>query len=288
MLDFLINLQKIDRRWVYLFVFAACTFPFAVKIWLPLYTSPETRGVYETVDKCPPDKVVLVDSSWDAGSMGENKGQVEVVFDHMLRNGTKFIVTAQNVPLAPQFSEAAIEGLVNGKYKDRHYKYGEQWVNLGVTMAADYIIMQQIAQKDGLHRQYPKDYRGTPVGQLPLMKTARDLSDIYMIHAVTYTPSENWLAFIHGPYGTPITFGCAGIQSTTYYRYVTSGQINGMLVGIRGSAEYDAMLYPNDMKARKSLGSRLIVPLAFGHVVIILAIVIGNIGYFAGGRRRMQ
>ena len=283
MRDLLIRLQTVDRRWVYLFVFVACTLPFVVRLWLPVYESPETRGVFETVDRCPPDKVVLVDSSWDAGSMGENQGQVEVVFDHMLRKRIKFVVTAQGVALAPQFSEKIIERLVAERYPDR--KYGIDWVNLGVTMgAADWQIMQQIA-KD-IHRQYPKDIHQTPVDKIPLMRRVHNIDDIHMVYAVTYTPSENWLAFIRGQYGTPVGFGCAGIMSTVYYRYVASGQLCGMLVGIRGAAEYDAMLYPNSLRNRTSLGSKLIVPLAFGHLVIIIAIVVGNIGFFAARRRR--
>jgi hypothetical protein len=286
-MDFLIRLQKIDRRWVYLFVFVACTVPFVLaqtkyKIALPVYESPEARDVYDVVDKCPPNKVVMVDSSWDAGSMGENRGQVEVVFDHMLRNHTKFIVTAQNCPLGPQFSQEVLDKLVAEKYPNA--KYGVDYVNLGVVIGADWQIMSQIA-KD-IRRVYPKDVKGTLVDQIPVMKNVHNINDIYMIHAVTYSPSENWLAFIYGPYRTPITFGCAGIQSTTYYRYVSSGQLKGMLVGIRGAAEYDAMLYPTDLSKRRSLGTKLIVPLSFGHLVVIIAIIVGNIGFFAAQKRR--
>jgi len=289
MREFLGNLQHIDRRWVYLFVFVACTLPFIVTIRLPLYVSPETKGVYDMIEKCPPGKVVVVDSSWDAGSMGENQGQVEVVFDHLFRKNIPFIVTAQGFVLtAPQFSEKVIEKLVRTKYP--HKKYGVDWVNLGVTMGLDWQIMQQMA-KD-ITKQFPKDYKQTPVEKLPLMKRFlnKDKSSIeyiHMIHAVTYSPSENWLAFIHGQYGTPISFGCAGIQSTTYYRYISSKQLCGMLVGIRGSAEYDALLNPKPEK-RWTLGTKLIVPLSFGYLIIIFAIIVGNIGFIASGRGKRR
>ena len=108
-----------------------------------------------------------------------------------------------------------------------------------------------------------------------------------MVFAVTYSPFEDWVSWVHGIYGTPVAFGCAGIQSTVTYRFLPPKQLVGMLVGVRGSAEYDALLYPDNPDERKSLGTDLIVPLAFGHLVIIAAVVIGNIGYFASrGRRR--
>jgi len=281
--DILAKLQTIDRRWLYLALFVACAVPFLVTVRLPVYVSPETRKLYEAIDKCPRDKVVLVDSAWDAGSLGENLGQVEVVFDHMLRERIKFAVISLDItPLGPQFADQVISGLVRRKYPDR--KYGVDWVNLGFTKG-DWQAMQQIARD--IRRQYRKDSRGYSLDDaehLPIMQNLRDIEDVYMIYSVTYSPMENWIPFIHGVYGTPIGFGCAGIQSTTYYRYILSNQLAGMLVGVRGAAEYDAILHP-DIKSRTGMGTSLIVPQAFGHSVIILAVIIGNVGYFAARRR---
>jgi len=283
MLDFLERLQRVDRRWLYLALALACAVPFVVKIRLPVYVSPETRKLYEAIDRCPPDKVVMVDSAWDAGSLSENWGQVEVVFDHLLRKHIKFVIISLEItPLGPQFADRVINKLIREKYPDR--RYGVDWVNLGYTKG-DWQAMQQIA-KD-IRRQYKKDSHGWSLDDaehLPLMQRVHNIDDIYMIYSVTYSPMENWISFIHGVYGTPIGFGCAGIQSTTYYRYIVSNQLVGMLVGVRGSAEYDALLNPQ-IDQRSSLGTSLIVPQAFGHTVIILAVLLGNIGFFAGRRR---
>ncbi|MCS6831878.1 MAG: hypothetical protein NZ749_14720, partial [bacterium] len=67
MTSWLSHLQTIDRRWIYLSIWVACALPFLVDIRLPVYVSPETRRLYEFIERCPPDKVVLVDSAWDAG-----------------------------------------------------------------------------------------------------------------------------------------------------------------------------------------------------------------------------
>jgi hypothetical protein len=283
-MQWLAKLQSIDRRWIYAAMWVACALPFLVNIKLPVCVSPETRRLYEFIEKCPPDKVVLVDSVWDAGSQGENWGQVEVVFEHLFRRRIPFVVISLELtPLGPQFADKVIEKLVREKFPDR--KYGVDWVNLGYTKGG-WQAMQQIA-KD-IRQQYKKDSRGYSLDdaeRLPLMQRVRNIEDIYLIYSVTYSPLEDWIAFIHGVYGTPIAFGCAGIQSTTYYRYLLSGQLVGMLVGVRGAAEYDALLHP-DLRDRNSLGTKLIVPQAFGHLVIIVAVILGNIGYFAARRRR--
>jgi len=157
-------------------------------------------------------------------------------------------------------------------------------VNLGYTKGG-WQAMQQIA-KD-IRRQYKSDSRGYSLDDakhLPLMQRVRNIDDIYMVYSVTYSPMEDWIPFIHGVYGTPIGFGCAGIQSTTYYRYILSKQLVGMLVGVRGAAEYDALLH-SDARDRTSQGTKLIVPQAFGHTVIIVAVVLGNVGFLATRRR---
>lgn len=283
-LRWLTRLQELDRRWLYAMLGCACVLPFLLRIHLPVYVTPETRRLYEFIERCPPDKVVLVDSSWDAGSMGENEGQVEVVFEHLLRRRIKFVVVSVEItPLAPQFADRVIERLVREKFPDR--RYGVDWVNLGYTKGG-WQAMQQIARD--IRLQYKQDTRGYALDDaqhLPLMQRVRNINDIYLIYSVTYSPMEDWISFVHEVYGTPIAFGCAGIQSTTYYRYLLSGQLVGMLVGVRGSAEYDALLHP-DPNQRRSRGSQLIVPQSFGHLMIILAILMGNLGYWS--KRRLE
>ncbi len=281
----LAGLQDIDRRWLYLGLWLAACLPLLIPMRLPIYVTPETRRLYEFIERCPPDKVVLVDSAWDAGSMGENEGQVEVVFEHLLRRRIKFVVISVEItPLGPQFADRVIERLVREKFPDR--RYGVDWVNLGYTRGG-WRAMQQIA-KD-IRLQYRQDTRGYSLDDarhLPLMQRVRNINDIYLIYSVTYSPMEDWISFVHEVYGTPIAFGCAGIQSTTYYRYLLSGQLTGMLVGVRGAAEYDALLHPNP-RERTSRATRLIVPQSFGHLMVILAILIGNLGYWgARGRAR--
>lgn len=277
------RLQYIDRRWLYLALAVSCALPFVVRVQLPVYVSPETRKLYEAIDQCPNDKVVLVDSAWDAGSLGENWGQVEVVFEHLFRKRIKFVVISLDItPQGPKFADKVISKLVEEKFPDR--KYGTDWVNLGYTKG-EWQAIQQIA-KD-IRKQFKIDSRGYSLDdaqRLPLMQQVRNIDDIYMVYSVTYSPTENWIPFIHAVYGTPVGFGCAGIQSTTYYRYVLAGQLVGMLVGVRGAAEYDAILHP-EAGDRVSLASKLIVPQSFGHTVIIAAVIIGNIGYLASRRR---
>lgn len=285
MLDFLIKLQKVDRRWIYLAVAVACIVPFIVPMRLSVHPSRETRGVYEAVEKCPRDKVVLLDSGWDAGSLGENMGQGQVIVDHLFRRRIPFIVVdIGGSAQGPQFMNAVIKDIHDRKYPDR--RYGTDWVNLGYNPIWGWQVITLVA-KD-IHKAFPKDYQGTKVDDLPLMRRTHNIDDISLIYTVNYSPCEDYISFVHGVYGTPIAFACAGIQSTTEYRFIPPRQLVGMLVSARGSAEYEVLMYPNNPEMRVSKGTELIVPMTYGHLVIIFGVLIGNIGYFAERWKRRR
>lgn len=311
MREMLSNLQKIDRRWIYLTLAIACAVPFVWPVKLSVMPSRETKGVYDTIqhfsDTCARDsegrtkKVVLMDSTWDAGSLGENQGQAEAVIDHMFREKIPFILVSLGNDKAPQYiNKAVIKKFTQDEYKDgkliRKAKYGDRvygkdWINLGYTLGG-WQVMQLVA-KD-IQAVFRKDIDGNDTSdftKLPIMQKVENregkssIDGVGILYAVTYSPDENWIAFVHGMYGTPTIFGCAGIESSTKYRFVTSQQLSGLLVSVRGGAEYDVLLNKKP-KDRVNKSTELIAPLAFGHLVIIAAIIIGNVGYFAGRRRR--
>jgi len=99
---------------------------------------------------------------------------------------------------------------------------------------------------------------------------------------VTYAPTPEWISFVKGQHGTPVGFGCMSIMAPNYYTFVDSGQLCGMLIGNRGSSEYEALI------DRPGLGTRLIMSASFGNGIIILAALLGNVGAMAGARRRRR
>jgi hypothetical protein len=65
-----------------------------------------------------------------------------------------------------------------------------------------------------------------------------------------------------------------------YYPFLDSGQMQGMLVGAKGAAELEILV------DRPAKASRIMNVQSWAHLLIILLIVIGNLGYiFTRGRR---
>jgi hypothetical protein len=279
MREFLAKLQSIDRRVIYALMFVVCAIPFVKMIPLPVPVTAETRGLYDAIEKCPKDKVVLLDCAWDQGSLSENKGQTVSVMEHMFRRGVKFILIAIDVPLAPPFAEQSAREAARNVERKYGIKpvYGRDWVSLGYKRGG-FFVMQLLA-KD-FRQAFPVDrVLHKKIQDLPITRNVRDIDDIYLVYCITYQPNEQWISFIHGPYGTLVAFGCAAIVSSNFYPYLDSGQLVGMLAGVRGAAEYEALV------GSRGLGSKLIVPQAFGHTLIIVFVLMGNIGYAAMRRK---
>lgn len=278
-MTWLAKLRDLNQRWLYLGTILLLILPLAVTIPMPSTgASPATQGLYDMIDSCPDDKVVMIDSTWDMGSRAECQAQLACVVRHLCANRTRFVVTSLGAPFGPDFASRVITPIA----EEAGYVYGEDWVNTGFIQTSGGMG----AVIDGLCRDFhkfrPADVHGTPVRDLPLMQNVRTVEDMHMFYVVTYNPPTEWISFVKGQHGTPVGFGCMSIMAPTFYTLVDSGQLCGMLVGNRGASEYEALI------DRPGLGTKLIMVASFGNAIIILAALLGNIGALAGARRRRR
>jgi len=278
MIRYLAKLQDINQRWLYLATVIVLIVPLVVSIPMPPGSASEaTRGLYETIEACPRDKVVMIDSSWDMGSRAECLAQLECVVRHLCRRRVRFVVPSLGVTVfAPDFAAKVIEPIA----AEAGYVYGRDWVNTGYVRGDMRVIINGLCQD--FHKIQPMDVKGTPAAELPLMRKVRSIKDIHMVYIVAYQPAKDWISFVKGQHGTPVGFGCMSIMAPNYYTFIDSGQLCGMLIGNGGSAEYEALL------GRPALGTRLIMPASFGNCLIIVAVLLGNIGMWAAARNRRK
>ena len=280
MMERLAKLESLSQRWLYLATILLLMVPFLVRIPMPPRTKAvmAAKGVYDTIEACPPDKVVMIDSSWDMGSRAENRAQLECVVRHLCRRRIRFVVTSMVTPFAPDFAARVIEPIA----KKAGYVYGRDWVNTGFIQVGGNIG----AIIDGMCKDFqkirPTDWKGVPARKLPLLQKVRTINDIHMVYCITYSPAEQWISFVKGQYDTPVAFGCMSIMGPWYYTYLDSGQLCGMLLGNRGAAEYEALL------GHPSTGTRLIGVASFGNCIIIAAAFLGNLGAWAARRARRK
>jgi len=90
---------------------------------------------------------------------------------------------------------------------------------------------------------------------------------------------RHWVMIAQARYHKILGAGCTAVMAPSYYPYLQTGQIAGLLGGLKGAAEYEQLVeYPGT-------ASRAMDPQAVAHGIIVLFIIIGNITFFALRRK---
>jgi hypothetical protein len=159
------------------------------------------------------------------------------------------------------------------------YEYGKDWVHWGFRPQAEVVMKSLVRDIPGT---FDKDYDGKPTKDMPVMRGIRDIDDVDAIVEIAASGIHlSWIGLVVGV-NPELKFGFCptSVMVPETYPYLASGQIVGTMEGMRGAAEYESLLRKPGL-ASVGMGS-----ISLAHVLIMLLIVIGNIGYFASRGRR--
>ena len=247
-------------------------------IWgldLPILVSPAVRGVYDTVAKMPSDKLAIIVIYWGSGTTAENQPQVEGLMRQMMMQGKKFTVLAFD-PQGSQFSYDSAKSIS----KELKKTYGKDWLHFGYRPPANLVPLQLSFPKNVIGA-FETDINGTKLSEIPAMQGIKTIKDIGLIADTTSVGElDTWIAYVYGPYRTPIVYGPTAVIAPEGFNPLDAGQIKGMLTGMKGAAEYEHLL------KCKGFATRAAGSLSSSHLLIILLIIAGNIGYVSSRRRR--
>lgn len=279
------NLQNLDRRVLYLLLAIVVSVPLVVK-GIPLpppAITPPTRAFYETVERIAADdnlknKLVIVSCDFGSGTLAENLSQADAVINHLVKRKLKFAIFAFSDPQGRELGGQLAERIT----AKAGYKYGEDWVNFGYRPSAAITALLKAAVND-LPGAIGNDVRGTKLSDVPVMKNIKGVNDVGCIVEVAAANTlPAWIQFYQGAGDKPIaTLYCpTSVMATEAYPYLESGQLQGMLVGLKGANEYETLLQ------EPGFATQAAASLSYSHVLIIALIVLGNVGMFMEKRRR--
>ena len=283
MAGFVEKLLNIDRRWLFLLVFAGVAVPIIMPMGLPVTTTGSTRSAFEFIDGLKPGDAVLISFDYGPSSAPENDPMAEGIMRQCFTKRIRVVICAL-YPLGGL--QLANNSLAKVTAEFPHLRYGEDYVNLGFKDGAQ-AVMKRMG--DDIVGAFPVDVRGTPLAQIPMMKEVRSLHQISVVVTIaTGIIGEWWITQAHPQSGTPIIVGPTAVGAPKYYAYLNAGQLVGMLSGMKGAAEYEKLLaarYPDlgrfyrttrAFTATKGMDAQTVI-----HFVIILFILIGNAAYMS-------
>jgi hypothetical protein len=267
-------LARLDRRWIFLGMGVAVLV--AVLVSPPLGVEPTrpTRGFIESLDALPAGATVLLACDYDPATLPELGPMTRTAFRHLLLRGCRVVVTElwSGAPgvVDSVLGQAARE--LPGK------RYGTDWVDLGYVSGGE-AAMALMGR--GIAGAFPGDAAGTPLAELPLMRSVRDYSSLALLVSLSAgSPgTREWVQQVQGRFHVPMVAGVTASLAPDCYPYLESGQLRGMLAGMAGAAEYETARNEAGA-ARRGMGAQSI-----GHLLVALCIVLG---LFAGPGRRSE
>lgn len=264
------RLLHIDRRWVFVCIALAVFVPFVTGLkFLQGTPTPATLAVYDYIDKLAPGKPVMLIFDYGPAGMPEIQPMAMALIRQCFARKTPVIAMTLN-PQGVPMAEKAFAKVT----PDFDVRYGRDYVNLGFKPGGVSVIL---GMGTGIPNTYPSDMRGTPIAQLPLLRDVRDFGDIGLaVDLATGSSPATWVAYAHQRFHLPLALGITAVMATDNYVYLQTGQIVGLINGMRGASEYEHLVKHPDVGAL-GMSSQSVA-----HLVIILFVLLGNVGYFAG------
>lgn len=270
------RMANVDRRWIYLMVALSVTFPMIVIMEFPIELTPEARQLFEAVDSLPDSSVVMLTFDYYPSAIAETEPMSVVALRHMFSKDMR-ILTLSNIPLGgPSIAERVTRAIAEEYDK----VYGVDYVNLGYK--ANYVaVMHGLA--GSIESIFPSDYSGTPLRELPLMQEVKNYDDMRFIFVVADNATvEYWISIVNAQYNIPVGSGVTAVVAPKMYSFIESGQMTGLLGGMKGAAEYEKLINKK-ANATLGMGSQSLV-----HLLIIFFVAAGNVGYFLSRREEKK
>jgi len=281
------KILTIDRRWIFLFVVLSVIVPILVPLGLPISTTSSSQMAFDFVEELKPGDVVLLSFDYGPSSAPENDPMAEAFMRHCLTKDLRVVVCVL-YPLGALGLANDVVARIAQEFPNK--VYGTDYVNLGYK-DGDRAVMRRMG--DNIADAFPTDVNGRPIGEMPIFHEVHSIHQIKLVFtAATGLIGEWWITLVHAQYGTPVIIGPTAVSAPKYYAYISSGQLAGMLGGMKGAAEYEQLLsrkYPELgafykrtrlFTAVKGMDAQTAI-----HFVIIIFIMIGNVAFFA---RRLQ
>lgn len=263
------RMLKIDRRIIFLVIGLCTLLPLLYPVGLPIKISSEVRGVYDHIESLPERSVFLLSIDFDPASKPELYPQAIALLRHAFRKNLR-VVTMTLWVSGTGMADQLVTQVANEMGKEN----GKDYVFLGWSPGGQAVI---INMGQDLSTAFPSDYSGRPTKELPVLSGVRNLKDVgYMVSLGAGRPGvEEWYVFGKDKYKFELGGGCTGVMAPGLYPLLRSGQINGLIGGLRGAAEYESLI------GQKGQAVAGMDAQSATHIAIIVLVFICNLFYLS-------
>ncbi len=272
--DLIIKLGSIDRRWIFIIIAIVVMYPLFKPLGLPIRETEASQRVFDMVESLPENSKVLLSCDYGPSTKPEIHPMAVGVLRHLFENGHQVYVTC----LWPDGQFMAREALDQVAEDEYNLTYGEDYVLLGFRPGNEAVIKGIVSD---IRKMYTIDSRSIPITDIPMMEGIVNIYDFDFLFSASagYPGTVEWVQLAADPTGVPMSTGVTSIQVNEVMPFVDAGQVNGILAGMPGAAEYEALI------GKAGIGTSGMDAQSIAHIVIVAFIIFGNIAFYLERQR---
>ena len=233
------SIFNIDRRYVFVAVFLALLIPLLVPYEMPCKPARDAKAMFNEIDRVAAKKgVVFMSLEFAPEGAPELEPMARATLSHLFARGGKAVIISKG---SGQEGVTLHEKLIAECVQQFGAEYEKDYVYLGFKPGATSLV---INLGQSLHSAFPTDARGKLLSDIPLTSNIARFKDFdYAIAFVgSLTMLADWITYGQSPYDMNMGFGVMANVTAESFNYINSGQINGLLGGLAGAAQYEQML----------------------------------------------
>jgi hypothetical protein len=262
------KMRSIGRGWLYTGFLIITLLPLMFPIPFPVKVSATTQAMFNAVDALKPGDVVLYSAEFSADMSAELYPGYFAVFEHMMRKPGVKVVLMSNSTDGPMFIQKMLDTAnMSGK------QYGSDVVNVGYVGGGESTLA---ALCQDFQKTFPRDYYGADIKSLPLTANTKKATDFALIinDSAGGLGPVGWIRQANTAFGVKVATILGQDMALSAYPYIGSGQLVGLLAGLRGAAEYERIVGTVG-KGTAGMGAQSTAALYF-----MLLLVLANVGYW--------
>lgn len=266
-------LGTIDRRVIYLILTIVVGLPLVIRPPVKIRVSQPVESAFKSIESLPPNSVVLISIDFDPSSAPELQPMLVALLRHCFKKNLKVILTGQlalGLPIG--------EIVLNQVSVEYNKTYGRDFVNIGYRPGFTALMV-------GIGREirdfFRTDYRGVPLDSFEFMRRVHSYRDIALLITLAHGGvADAWIQYAGARFNQKIIVGCTGVNAPGMYQYLSAQQIAGLIGGLQGAAEYETLI---ERPGQATLG---MPAQSAAHVLLIILLIIGNIGFIISKKKK--
>ncbi len=285
-------LGNLDRRIIFLLIGLAVLIPLIKPNWvaLPIKIDQNTNIVYQSISNLKENDKVLLSFAYGASTKPEVHPMAIGLLNHLFSKGVKVYIVSL-WPEGPIMAQQAMSTVKNSGLFN--IKDGSDYVMFDYKVGG-FVVIKGIA--DNFRELYKQDYNGNAIEDLQIMEGVYSVEDFDFVFDFSAGVPGNaeWVQYACDPKNIPLSSGCTSIMVTDAIPYVESGQLQGILAGMPGAAEYEQLVYEymiqEQLNSNKYINKKIEIQKgkafarmsaqSVAHLLMVIFIIVGNIAYY--------